>query len=198
MSTSPSTPTRARGRATKAKLMTAGVAVFSARGFRATRVDDIVKRARISHGTFYLYFSSKDDLFEQLVAEVASELSSLTDSLPAIRPTTESRADLELWLVSFIELYSKYGPLIRSWTEAERGGMSTAEDVLGTVADALSAKVKIRKRKDFDPRIASLALLAMVERVNYFSVTGQVDEEVEQLARTLADIMLDAFFGTQI
>ena len=76
--------------------------------------------------------------------------------------------------------------------------MSTAEDVLGTVADALTAKVKIRKRKDFDPRIASLALLAMVERVNYFSVTGQVDEEVEQLARTLADIMLDAFFGAQI
>jgi hypothetical protein len=63
------------------------------------------------------------------------------------------------------------------------------------VADALALKVKIRKRKDFDPRIASLALLAMVERVNYFSVTGQVDEEAENLSRTLADIMLDAFFG---
>ncbi|KLR61546.1 transcriptional regulator, TetR family [Actinobacteria bacterium IMCC26207] len=195
MATSPSTPTRARGRATKAKLMTAGVAVFSDKGFRAARVDDIVKRARISHGTFYLYFSSKDDLFEQLVAQVAEELKSLTESLPIIRQTQESRDGLEQWLVSFIELYSTYGPLIRSWTEAERGGVSTQEDVLGTVADALALKVKIRKRKDFDPRIASLALLAMVERVNYFSVTGQVDEEAENLSRTLADIMLDAFFA---
>ncbi len=195
MATSPSTPTRARGRATKAKLMTAGVAVFSDKGFRSARVDDIVKRARISHGTFYLYFSSKDDLFEQLVAQVAEELKSLTESLPIIRQTQESRDGLEQWLVSFIELYSTYGPLIRSWTEAERGGVSTQEDVLGTVADALALKVKIRKRKDFDPRIASLALLAMVERVNYFSVTGQVDEEAENLSRTLADIMLDAFFG---
>ena len=195
MATSPSTPTRARGRATKAKLMTAGVAVFSDKGFRSARVDDIVKRARISHGTFYLYFSSKDDLFEQLVAQVAEELKSLTESLPIIRQTQESRDGLEQWLVSFIELYSKYGPLIRSWTEAERGGVSTQEDVLGTVADALALKVKIRKRKDFDPRIASLALLAMVERVNYFSVTGQVDEEAENLSRTLADIMLDAFFA---
>ena len=195
MATSPSTPTRARGRATKAKLMTAGVAVFSDKGFRSARVDDIVKRARISHGTFYLYFSSKDDLFEQLVAQVAEELKSLTESLPIIRQTQESRDGLEQWLVSFIELYSTYGPLIRSWTEAERGGVSTQEDVLGTVADALALKVKIRKRKDFDPRIASLALLAMVERVNYFSVTGQVDEEAENLSRTLADIMLDAFFA---
>ena len=195
MATSPSTPTRARGRATKAKLMTAGVAVFSDKGFRSARVDDIVKRARISHGTFYLYFSSKDDLFEQLVAQVAEELKSLTESLPIIRQTQESRDGLELWLVSFIELYSKYGPLIRSWTEAERGGVTTEAEVLGTVADALALKVKIRKRKDFDPRIASLALLAMVERVNYFSVTGQVDEEAENLSRTLADIMLDAFFG---
>ena len=195
MATSPSTPTRARGRATKAKLMTAGVAVFSDKGFRSARVDDIVKRARISHGTFYLYFSSKDDLFEQLVAQVAEELKSLTESLPIIRQTQESRDGLEQWLVSFIELYSTYGPLIRSWTEAERGGVSTQEDVLGTVAEALALKVKIRKRKDFDPRIASLALLAMVERVNYFSVTGQVDEEAENLSRTLADIMLDAFFG---
>ncbi|MEI7887595.1 MAG: TetR/AcrR family transcriptional regulator [Actinomycetes bacterium] len=195
MATSPSTPTRARGRATKAKLMTAGVAVFSDKGFRAARVDDIVKRARISHGTFYLYFSSKDDLFEQLVAQVAEELKSLTESLPIISQTQESRDGLEQWLVSFIELYSKYGPLIRSWTEAERREVSTQEDVLGTVADALALKVKIRKRKDFDPRIASLALLAMVERVNYFSVTGQVDEEAENLSRTLADIMLDAFFA---
>ena len=175
--------------------MTAGVAVFSDKGFRSARVDDIVKRARISHGTFYLYFSSKDDLFEQLVAQVAEELKSLTESLPIIRQTQESRDGLEQWLVSFIELYSKYGPLIRSWTEAERGGVSTQEAVLGTVADALALQVKIRKRKDFDPRIASLALLAMVERVNYFSVTGQVDEESENLSRTLADIMLDAFFG---
>ena len=142
-----------------------------------------------------MYFSSKDDLFEQLVAQVAEELKSLTESLPIIRQTQESRDGLEQWLVSFIELYSTYGPLIRSWTEAERGGVSTQEDVLGTVADALALKVKIRKRKDFDPRIASLALLAMVERVNYFSVTGQVDEEAENLSRTLADIMLDAFFG---
>ena len=190
-------PLRARGRATRARLLDAGVAVFSRKGFHATRVDDIVKRARTSHGTFYLYFSSKDELFEQLVADVAADFHALTDSLPVLTPTAESRAALEGWLLQFIEVYGHYGPLIRSWTEAERDASesTSGDDVLATVADALGAKVRMRRRKDLDPTIAALALVAMVERVNYFLSTGQVDEDPPGLATTLADIMMDALFG---
>ena len=81
----PPEPKRARGRATRARLLDAGVKSFSRKGFHATRVDDIVKRAKTCHGTFYLYFASKDDLFEQLVTDVAAEFRELTDALPVIR-----------------------------------------------------------------------------------------------------------------
>jgi AcrR family transcriptional regulator len=191
-------PLRARGRATRARLLDAGVVAFSRKGFHATRVDDVVKRARTSHGTFYLYFSSKEELFEQLVADIASELRALADGLPEIRPTAESREALTAWLVEFVEVYGRYGPLIRSWTEADRrdaGDATTGADVLATVADAFAAKVKLRRRKDLDPAIASLALLAMVERVNYFFAAGQLDEDPAGLAATLAVIMMDALFG---
>src|SRR5262249_12804599 len=46
---------RARGRRTMRKLLDAGVEIFAQRGFHAARVDDIVKLAKTSHGTFYLY-----------------------------------------------------------------------------------------------------------------------------------------------
>jgi AcrR family transcriptional regulator len=191
-------PLRARGRATRARLLDAGVVAFSRKGFHATRVEDIVRRAKTSHGTFYLYFSSKDELFEQLVADVAEQFHGLTDSLPAITPTAASRAALEGWLVEFIGVYAHYGPLIRSWTEAERRDASqgmAGDDVLATVADALAAKVKLRRRKELDPAIAALALVAMVERVNYFLSAGQVDQDPPAVAATLAGIMMDALFG---
>jgi hypothetical protein len=54
---------RAQGRQTVQKLLDAGLAEFDERGFQAVRVDDVVRRAKISHGTFYLYFSTKEDLF---------------------------------------------------------------------------------------------------------------------------------------
>ena len=49
------------------KLLDAGLAEFDERGFQAVRVDDVVRRAKISHGTFYLYFSNKEDLFKALL-----------------------------------------------------------------------------------------------------------------------------------
>ena len=50
---------RAQGRQTLRNLLEAGLAEFDERGFQAVRVDDIVRRAQISHGTFYLYFSTR-------------------------------------------------------------------------------------------------------------------------------------------
>lgn len=191
------TPQRARGRATRTRLIKAGVAVFSRRGFHATRVDDIAKKAKTSHGTFYLYFSSKEELFEELVSEVAEEFHSLTDGLPVIRDTEEGRAALEEWLASFIELYRGYGPLIRSWTDAESPGDvegPEVPDLLGRIAAELSSKVKVRKSARLDPDIAALVVVAMVERVNYFLATDQVDDDGD-LVQVLASIALDAFFG---
>jgi AcrR family transcriptional regulator len=41
--------------------------VFAAKGFSAARLDDIAAAAGIAKGTIYLYFKSKDELFEAIV-----------------------------------------------------------------------------------------------------------------------------------
>src|ERR1051326_6136401 len=58
---------RAQGRETVRRLLEAGMVEFESRGFHGVRVDDVVRRAGISHGTFYLYFSKKEDLFKALL-----------------------------------------------------------------------------------------------------------------------------------
>ena len=72
---------RAQGRKTMRKLTDAAMRVFAERGYQATRVDDIVRAARASHGTFYLYFANKEELFRALAAEVADEMRALAESL---------------------------------------------------------------------------------------------------------------------
>lgn len=62
---------RAQGKRTMQRLLDAGLEVFSTRGYHATRVDDIVRVARTSHGTFYLYFANKEDLLRALAVECA-------------------------------------------------------------------------------------------------------------------------------
>ena len=40
---------------------------FIARGFAATRLDDIAKRAGVAKGTIYLHFKDKESMFEELM-----------------------------------------------------------------------------------------------------------------------------------
>ncbi len=77
---------RSRGHRTRDRLLAAGATVFADRGLHAARVDDIVKVAETSHGTFYLYFSNKEELFQALAAQVADELEDLATRFPRSPP----------------------------------------------------------------------------------------------------------------
>jgi len=51
------------------ELATAALELFIERGFSATRLDDVAKRAGVSKGTLYLYFDSKEALFKSVIEE---------------------------------------------------------------------------------------------------------------------------------
>jgi len=51
------------------EIVEAALACFNERGFAATKLDDIAKRAGVTKGTVYLYFTSKEDLFKAAVRE---------------------------------------------------------------------------------------------------------------------------------
>ena len=51
----------------RAAIVAAALDEFSARGFTATRLDDVAKRAGVAKGTIYLHFKDKETLFEELV-----------------------------------------------------------------------------------------------------------------------------------
>ena len=61
------------------RLSDAGMRVFAERGYHQSRVDDIVRAARTSHGTFYLYFANKEDLLRALAVDCAEEMEALAD-----------------------------------------------------------------------------------------------------------------------
>lgn len=56
-----------RAEARPDEMLDAALALFLEKGFEATRVEDVARRAGISKGTVYLYFASKEALLEGLV-----------------------------------------------------------------------------------------------------------------------------------
>jgi len=48
-------------------ILAAALDEFASRGFAATRLDDVAKRAGVAKGTIYLYFADKETLFQELI-----------------------------------------------------------------------------------------------------------------------------------
>src|SRR5689334_19725008 len=57
----------ARSAERREAIIAAGLEEFIARGFAATRLDDVAKRAGVAKGTIYLHFRDKEALFEELI-----------------------------------------------------------------------------------------------------------------------------------
>ena len=58
----------------KNKLLSAAFSLFIEKGVKNTTIQDIVDRAGVAKGTFYLYFKDKDDLEEYLTTARSNEL----------------------------------------------------------------------------------------------------------------------------
>ncbi|VAW22661.1 Transcriptional regulator, AcrR family [hydrothermal vent metagenome] len=65
---------RRRAEARPDEVLDAALDLFIEKGFAATRVEDIAKKAGISKGSVYLYFSSKQALIEGLVKRAISPM----------------------------------------------------------------------------------------------------------------------------
>lgn len=82
-------------------ILAAALAEFSKRGFAATRIDDVARRARVAKGTIYLYFKDKDTLFQELVrSSLVPTMARLAAPLPDDTPT---RALVESFAAVFID-----------------------------------------------------------------------------------------------
>lgn len=62
-----------RKEARPSEILEAALAVFAEKGFSASRMEDIAKRAGVTKGTIYLYFQGKEDVFRSLVRESIGE-----------------------------------------------------------------------------------------------------------------------------
>jgi AcrR family transcriptional regulator len=94
----------ARGRAEKSSarrdaILAAAFDEFSARGFAATRIDDVARRADVAKGTIYLYFRDKEALFQELVRAM------LVPLVAALEAPPPENVPIRVLLEAFIDLF---------------------------------------------------------------------------------------------
>ena len=87
---------------------------FIARGFAATRLDDVAKRAGVAKGTIYLHFKDKESMFEELIrTAIVPMINRLWGTPP--QPGASVRDMVEGFAKTFIEevATTRRGDLVR-------------------------------------------------------------------------------------
>jgi AcrR family transcriptional regulator len=190
---------RSQGKQTMAKLLDAGLQVLTERGYHAARVDDIVRMADTSHGTFYLYFANKEDLFRALATECAEEMTTLAATLGPITPDAAGRDELARWLAQFVATYRRYGAVVRAWMEDQV--VDPALVRVGLKAFATINENLRRRLDEADPAhlgdhdAATAAMLAMVERLAYFTSSRDLGFDDGAIVDTLTTMLHRGVFG---
>lgn len=183
-----------RGQRTRAALVAAAAEVFAREGFLDARIADISETAGYAHGTFYTYFTSKEEIFNEVILEVQKDM--------AFQEASASRSpDLSPW--DAVEAANR-----RYVTAYRRNArlMATLEQVATFNDDVRRLRLELRDLfvarnaraigrwqragiadPDLDARYAANALGTMVDRFAYtwFVLGQEFDEDlaVETLTR---------------
>src|ERR1022692_1981861 len=199
----------AQGRKTVRRLLEAGLAEFDERGFQAVRVDDVVRRAKTSHGTFYLYFSNKEDLFKTLLRDALHDMAIITGEFPVVTRNDAGRAALRTWIRRFCDTYAAHATVLRILSQAENVGEEVYGDglqLLFRLAEAITQGMTAATREasaaagngqgQGDPpehaELTAVACLMMLERVNYL-LSVEVRLPREEMVDRLSAIIFAAF-----
>ncbi|MDG2306732.1 MAG: TetR/AcrR family transcriptional regulator [Candidatus Binatia bacterium] len=194
VSTEGNVPRSPKGAKTRARLVKAAKTVFERDGFLNARISDIASQAGVSHGSFYHYFDSKEEIFREVAEAAESVLTSPPEqtapppSSPIERIRRANRRYLEQYrdearIMGVVEEVSRYDEHVRAVrAETHKHFADRAERNIRQLQDDGRVDAAI------SPPIAAMALGAMVARfAELWLVQGsaeyQFDEAVDQLTR---------------
>lgn len=160
-------------------------------------------RAKISHGTFYLYFASKEDLFKALLEDALHDMEIITGEFPVVTRDDAGRQALRGWVAKFCGAYAAHAGVIRILSQSDLVGQQVYGDglrLLFQMAEAMTQGMTAAGRSaqpGGEPcghaELTAVACLMMLERVNYL-VSMHVRLPSDEMADRLSAIIYAAFY----
>ena len=187
------------------ELAAAALDLFVERGFAATRLDDVARRAGVSKGTLYLYFDSKEDLFKAVIRE--GYVSRITEFAEKMKDYQGTSADLIRELVN--SWWEKIGATklagITKLMMSEAGNFPDLANFyhdevvvrgMGLFAAAIQRGIEAGEFREvplaYAPRIASAPVIMLMLWRNSFDLCGTHQMDPKAYLDVHTDMLLHA------
>ncbi|HEY5858267.1 MAG TPA: TetR/AcrR family transcriptional regulator [Aldersonia sp.] len=167
-------PTSARGKRTRAALLDAACDVFCTQGYADSNVTEITRTAGVGYGSFYIYFASREEIFETVAFDAMRRVHAESRAPDTVTDPVE-RFTLENRL--FFRNYRERARLfeladVRAAVDDSFGARwyaAHAEYVAGMAKALQKLKRQGLIDKSVDTRYTAEAIIAMIERTAFLA-----------------------------
>jgi AcrR family transcriptional regulator len=184
-----------RGVETRTRLIDSAEEVFAELGYHDASIVKITEAAGVGQGTFYLYFASKKDVFDELVRDLNRRVRHAMKEASSLG-TTRVEAEL-LGFGAYFRFTGEHPALYRIIRQAEFVSPEMLryhyEKLSEGYVEGLREAIARGELGDIDPEVSAWALMAAGELLGMRYILwgdGEVPEHVEQeLARIIRRVL---------
>jgi AcrR family transcriptional regulator len=185
-----------RGTRTRQRLLEAAESVFGELGYHDASVVKVTEAAGVGQGTFYLYFASKQDVFDELVRDLNRRVRRAMKEASS-QGTTRLDAEL-LGFRAYFRFTAEHPALYRIIRQAEFVSPEMLryhyDRLSAGYVDALREAMERREIAELDPEVAAFALMGMGELTGMRWILWEgkremPDRVLAELARIIACVL---------
>jgi AcrR family transcriptional regulator len=186
----------ARGERTRQKLLESAERIFAELGYHDASIVKITEAAGVGQGTFYLYFSSKKQVFEEVVLDLNSRVRhAMTEA--AEKGSTRAEREL-LGFGAFFRFTADHPALYRIIRQAEFVSPETLvahyERLVRPYAAGLEQAMDSGEVTEGDPEVLAWSLMGIGELVGMRWILWNGDKEMpeavfDELARIIVRVL---------
>lgn len=183
-------PKTKRGMETLEKISKAAEELFSERGYYDTGIVDIVLKAGIAQGTFYIYFNDKKSLFVYLINKLGKEL---RDSIRLNTKVSRDRYDEEyMGIKTFLNFVGEHIGLFKIVWQAQFVDAELFKEYYESFSKGYVKGIKKAQEKgemaDIDPVILSYCLIGIanftaLKSIEFDGRSDDYDTVVEEVMK---------------
>lgn len=171
-------------------LMRAASEIVGEYGYAEASVSRIVERAGLAQGTFYLYFDSRQDLFDRLLPEVGAE--ALTFIRDRIGEVSDFMTMEEKGMHAFFDYVVENPNYLRIFTEAEVAApvayAKYTSDRFGRFLDRITAAWRKGEVEGYSQReLAVLTQIMLASRTYLYQYYAKTPRGVKRVPRWVID-----------
>jgi AcrR family transcriptional regulator len=172
------------------QLLDTAVTVFAEHGYHATSMNDVAEAAGVTKPVLYQHFSSKRDLFVELLTEIGTDLRETIAkaTADAVGPRQQVENGFRAYFHFVSDRTDAFRVLFGSGARRDPEFASFARAVESSIADAIAELIVVEGHPAEHRQLLAHGIVGMTEAASRYWIAHDREPDVDTLAAQLSGL----------